>query len=295
MRGMRLVAQRVQKQDVEVRAASPAFRAELRCDRSDKRPIRSGSQESASRRESPSTARSAPRKARPGLQSDAVDQRQSAKFICRPQKCSETYCAEIRSLAAWHKAATSPACGDKSAAAGRRCQDMVGVGVRVEHGVELRDVFAQRLLAKVGRAVDHDVRAVVRIADHHGGASAAVVRVRTNGKRRSRNRWLERPSMCRCLIPSESPASAVGTCNRARRLRRTRERVGHFHVRHAQFIEAVLQESLLFRSEIALGFFRDHTQRVDGLPRADDVDSRAGRPARASGQAASWQSCRAKP
>src|SRR6266446_5085684 len=79
--------------------------------------------------------------------------------------------------------------------------------------------------------------------------------------------------MCRCLIPSKSPASAVCTCNWAGRLRRMRQRVGHFHVCHAEFIEAVLQECLLFRSEVALGFLGDHAQCVDGLPCADQVHS----------------------
>jgi len=41
----------------------------------------------------------------------------------------------------------------------------------------------------------------------------------------------------------------------------------------AQLIEAVLQESLLFGSEIAFGFLGDHAERVDGLPRADQVNS----------------------
>src|SRR6202011_1568910 len=79
--------------------------------------------------------------------------------------------------------------------------------------------------------------------------------------------------MCRCLIPSKSHASAVCTRNWTRGLRWMRESVGHFHVGHAQFVEAVLQESLLFGSEITFGFFGDHAERVDGLARADQVHS----------------------
>src|SRR4029077_17632123 len=79
--------------------------------------------------------------------------------------------------------------------------------------------------------------------------------------------------MCRCLIPSESHASAVCTCNWARGLRRMRESVGYLHIGHAQFVEAVLQDSLLFGSEISLAFVGDHTECVDGLARTDQVDS----------------------
>ena len=56
-------------------------------------------------------------------------------------------------------------------------------------------------------------------------------------------------------------------------MRRTRQRVGHFDVGHAQLVEAVLQETLFFGSEIALGFLGEHADCVDGLARADQVNS----------------------
>lgn len=53
-----------------------------------------------------------------------------------------------------------------------------------------------------------------------------------------------------------------------------RERVGHFHVGHPQFVKTVLQKSLFFRSQIAFGFLGDHAECVDGLSRADQIDAR---------------------
>src|SRR5579863_1194451 len=42
-------------------------------------------------------------------------------------------------------------------------------------------------------------------------------------------------------------------------LRAFRNRVGHFHVRHAHFVKRVLQEIFFFGSEIAFGFLADHS------------------------------------
>ena len=52
-------------------------------------------------------------------------------------------------------------------------KNVIGVGVGVEDGVELRDVFAQCLLAEVGRGVDNNVAAVV--CEHDRRTGAAVV------------------------------------------------------------------------------------------------------------------------
>ena len=49
MRGMRLVAERVQEQHIQARAAAPWIPAGCRCDRSDKRRCRSGSRRSDAR------------------------------------------------------------------------------------------------------------------------------------------------------------------------------------------------------------------------------------------------------
>src|SRR6202045_4669784 len=94
-----------------------------------------------------------------------------------------------------------------------------------------------------------------------------------NDRRRSRSQSWVRPSMCRCPEPSKLPASAVGTRMGPGRLRRTRDGVGHFHIGHAQLVEAVLQKSLFLGREIAFGFLGNHTESIDSLSRANDVNS----------------------
>src|SRR6516164_3817539 len=54
-------------------------------------------------------------------------------------------------------------------------EDVVGVGVSVEHGVDLADALADGLLAEVGRSVDKDHLSTEFEED--GRAGAAVVRV----------------------------------------------------------------------------------------------------------------------
>src|SRR5260370_12023625 len=72
-------------------------------------------------------------------------------------------------------------------------EDVVGVRVSVEYGIELRDFLAQRLFAKVWRGVDQDVAGMVvriTVADHHGGTGAAVARVgRAADGAVAANRW----------------------------------------------------------------------------------------------------------
>src|ERR1700691_4068096 len=58
------------------------------------------------------------------------------------------------------------------------------------------------------------------------------------------------------------------------RLWRTRQSIRHFYIRHAHFVEAVLQEVLLGRSQVAFGFFCDQRQRIDGLPRSNNIEAR---------------------
>jgi hypothetical protein len=52
-----------------------------------------------------------------------------------------------------------------------------------------------------------------------------------------------------------------------------RDCVGYFHVGHAQFVETILQKSLFLGREIAFRFLGNHSERVDGLTRADHVNS----------------------
>src|SRR6266550_7698900 len=93
---------------------------------------------------------------------------------------------------------------------------------------------------------------------------------RTTGRRHSRSRSWEPPSMCRCRVPSAWPASAVGSCA-GTGLWRMRQSVRYFDIRHPQFVERVLDEGLLLRTEIAFGLFTEHAERVDGLPRTDQI------------------------
>src|ERR1700732_2064673 len=101
-------------------AASPAFRAEPRCGRSDRRPIRNGNKESEYRRGAPSTERSARRIIRRDRRSDEGQPAAVLQIYIWPQRCSETFCARIRPPAAWHKEAACPGCAYKSAGADRR-------------------------------------------------------------------------------------------------------------------------------------------------------------------------------
>src|SRR5512146_1202482 len=56
-----------------------------------------------------------------------------------------------------------------------------------------------------------------------------------------------------------------------RRLRPTADGVGHFHVGHAQLVQAVLDEMLFRGGQIALGLLREQFDGVNGLARANDV------------------------
>ncbi len=84
-------------------------------------------------------------------------------------------------------------------------EDVVGVAVGVEDGVEVADVFAEGLGVEVGAGVDDD--GVVLPGDEDGGAGAAVVRggagrpgraAWRRGRRRRGSRAWGRPWRCRC-------------------------------------------------------------------------------------------------
>ena len=61
---------------------------------------------------------------------------------------------------------------------------------------------------------------------------------------------------------------------RARRLWRPGQGVGYFYIGHAQFVETVLQEVFFRGRQIALGFFREQAERVDGLARPQQINPR---------------------
>src|SRR5579872_4677648 len=65
-----------------------------------------------------------------------------------------------------------------------------------------------------------------------------------------------------------------GRSGRGSRLRRTRDGVRYLHIGHAQFVQTILQEILFDRRQVAFGLLRNQTQGIDGLARANDIDTR---------------------
>src|ERR1700722_4224989 len=55
-------------------------------------------------------------------------------------------------------------------------EDVIGVSMGIEHGIELLDIFAQRLLAKIRSGIDEHVPP--GIAEQHRRTSAAVPWIR---------------------------------------------------------------------------------------------------------------------
>src|SRR5580700_7076735 len=68
-------------------------------------------------------------------------------------------------------------------------------------------------------------------------------------------------------------SSSAGSRGRSR-LRRARQGVGHFHIGHTHFVEAVLQKVFFGRGQVALGLFRNQRESIDGLPSAKNVNPR---------------------
>src|ERR1700676_2386855 len=175
MRGVRLVAQRVQKQDVYVSQLLQRFgrtRAVIG--------QLGGRSETETKNRSIAVDHRQRLEARSEQFDGAVDRmkvnlRQSSKFIFGLKDVAKHFAQEFarlrrcikRQLARDVLISQRPQIVDS--------EDVVGVRVSVEYGVELRDFFAQRLFAKVRRGVDQDVASAV--ADHHGGTGAAVARV----------------------------------------------------------------------------------------------------------------------
>src|SRR5258708_36396954 len=74
-------------------------------------------------------------------------------------------------------------------------------------------------------------------------------------------------------VAANSGSSSSAGSRGSPRLRRTRQRVGHFHVGHAKLVEAVLQESFFRRGHVAFRLFRQQRKRVYGQAGADEVTS----------------------
>src|ERR1017187_10083748 len=181
MRGMWLIAKRIQKKDVEVVELLQRFDGAL--------PVIG---QVSARAETEADDRGLAMnhcqrlKARPEQFDRPVDRlqvnlRQSAKFILSFKNVAKHVAQKIAGGRRGIEREFARLVLISQGAEVVDSQDVVGVRVRVEHGIELRDVFAQRLFAEVRSAVDHYMPAVV--ADHHRGASAPVARIRRTAYR----------------------------------------------------------------------------------------------------------------
>src|SRR5258708_18407842 len=80
------------------------------------------------------------------------------------------------------------------------------------------------------------------------------------------------PSTVRVAFTREPFCSSSAGTRGGSGLRRTRQRIRHFHLSHAHLVKTVLQKGLFRGRQVALGFFRQKRERVNGLPRSDDVE-----------------------
>src|SRR6266436_5035867 len=193
MRGVWLVAQRVQKQDVEVSQLLQCFRRNLAVVGQV-----GGRSETETKNRSIAVDHRQRLEARTEQFDGAVNGmkinlRQSAKLIFGLKDIAKHVAQEFARSRRGIKRQLA-----RYVLTGKRGQvvdseDVVGVRVSVEHGIKLGDLFAQRLFAKVRRGVDQDMAGIVvriTVADHHGGTCAAVARVRrTADGAVTANRW----------------------------------------------------------------------------------------------------------
>ena len=167
-------------------------------------------------------------------------------------------------------------------------EDVVGVRMGVEDGVDVADAEAQRLLAEVRAGVDKDTmrsrrlvsipglglpfdgdgRPETLIARIGGGADAAAATQRGHAHGRATaekqdagvdgRRQADAPTVRRL------GGRIVGAGG---------DGVGDLHEHHAQLEERVLQQTLFLVGEIALGLFDQDAEHVDALARAEDIDA----------------------
>src|ERR1700676_5502830 len=157
MRGVRLVAQRVQKQDVEISQLLQRFGRTLAVIGQI-----GGRSETETKNRSIAVDHRQRLEARSEQFDGAVDGmkvnlRQSSKLVFGLKDVAKHFAQEfarlrrgIKRQLAWDVLISQRAQVVDS-------EDVVGVRVSVEHGIELRDFFAQHLFAKVLRGIDQDV------------------------------------------------------------------------------------------------------------------------------------------
>ncbi len=177
---MRRVAQRVQKQDIEVPQLLQRFMRDLAV---------IGQVGGRSKTETKNRGVAVDHRQRLEARSEQFDRavdrmkvnlRQSAKLVFGVEDVAEHVAQEFAGSRRGIKRQLIGLVLIRQRAQVVDSEDVVGVGVGVEHGIELGDLFAQRLFTKVRRGVDQDMAGIVAritVADHHRGTGATVARV----------------------------------------------------------------------------------------------------------------------
>ena len=163
-------------------------------------------------------------------------------------------------------------------------QDVIGVRVGVEDGIDVADAVARRLLAEIGAGVDEDA---VRTRwfllglpfDGDGGAEALVARRSLEVQTRQVQPRVGTPME----VPVPRKRMLALTRGRRRLLPYRRfcrwvvgvggEGVGDLHEHHAQLEEGILQQSLFLVVKVAFRLFVQHAKHVDTLAGAEDIDA----------------------
>ena len=152
-------------------------------------------------------------------------------------------------------------------------EDVIGVGVSVENGVDVVDVLAQCLPAEILPGIDDDRMltplygdggAAARIAGVNRGADGAIAAEGgyTHRSAASENDDFRLHAQGLALVFPLRWLSGL-LCDSVR----------DFEEHHARFEERVLEQSLLFFREIAFGLFLQNAEHVDALARTEKIDA----------------------
>lgn len=150
---------------------------------------------------------------------------------------------------------------------------MVGVAVSVEDGVDVANVFANRLDVKIGSSVDEDDAVVV--VEENGGTRAAIVRVRRSadcavaaerrdahggaGAQKSEGRFHRLADDLRTHIWAGSTWDGPGSFG----CRGAGNGLRDFEEGHAKLEEGAIEQIGLFRRKVAFCLFGEDGQHVD--------------------------------
>src|SRR5262249_10850455 len=158
------------------------------------------------------------------------------------------YSAETPLPQGWHTAAASPVCAENSGVANHQSPgcDRRANGYTALHPSALSSRVSP---VRENRASYRSAQRVRRTRLAQIAASADLSDQST-GTRRNRSQWWARPSTCRCPAPLALPSSLYRISSR-RLLWGPRQRIGYFHIRHAQLVKSVLQKILFRCSQVA--------------------------------------------